>query len=429
MSIRSVIAHCALGALIALAAIPAPWALAQSAPLTLNAAMTRAIAENPALRGSEYLMQAARARETRAALRPPIAVGADFEDFAGTDALSGVDSLQTTLQLSGVLELGDKRPARIAVAQRESDIVAIEQEAGRLDLLARVASRFAEVAAIQEQLEVARESTRLAAVTLERVAERIRIGAAPGYELARAEIRVTRARIDEGSVENALASARVRLASTWGATSADFERVAANLFDLPDTRPLAQFMSDVDSSPAIRLLLSRERLADAQVNLANSAHGLDLVWSAGVRHQQAIDDMALVASVTVPLGARRRAAPGIEEARAVRARAPLELQAARTEAGASLFGLYRDLEQARLEVEALREQVQPRTESVLQATEQAFRTGRTSFLEYANAQQELLAVRRDAVVAAAGYHILLIEIERLTGASLRANGANRGESQ
>lgn len=429
MSIRSIIMQCALGALVALASLRAPCALAQSAPLTLNEAITRAIADNPALRGSEYLLQAARARESRAALRPPIAVSGTFEDFAGTDRLSAVNAMQTTLQLSGVLELGDKRPARIAVAQRASDIVAIEIEAGRLDLLARVASRFAEVAAIQEQLEVARESTRLAAVTLERVAERIRIGAAPRYELARAEIRVTRARIDESSVGNALASARVRLATTWGAASADFERVAANLFDLPNTRPLAQFLADIDSSPAIRLMLSRERLADAQVNLASSARGLDLAWSAGVRHQQALDDMALVASVTVPLGVRRRAASGIEEARALRARVPLELQTARTEAGATLFGLYRDLEQARLEVGALREQVQPRTESVLQATEQAFRTGRTSFLEYAIAQQELLAVRRDAVVAAAGYHILLIEIERLTGASLRADDANHGESR
>lgn len=429
MSIRSVITHFALGASALLAGFHAPPALAQSAGLTLDEAMTRAVAGNPALRGSEYLLQASRIRETRAALRPPITVGADFEDFAGTDALNGVDSLQTTLRLSGVLELGDKRPARIAVAERATDIVAIEQESRRLDLLARVAARFAEVAARQEQLEVARESTRLATRTVERVAERIRIGAAPRYELARAEIRLARARIDEGGAENELASARVRLAATWGATSTDFERVAANLFDLPKTRPLAQFMADVDSSPQIRLMLSRERLADAQVNLASSARGLDIAWAAGLRNLRAIDDTALVAYVTVPIGARRRAEPGIAEARALRALAPLESQAARVETGAGLFGLYRELEQARLEVEALREQVQPQTESVLQATEQAFRNGRTSFLEYANAQQELLDVRRDAVAAAAGYHALLIEIERLTGASASADDENRGEDR
>lgn len=427
MSIHLKISHCVLGTLAFLAGAHAPWALAQSPPLTLNVAMTRAVAENPSLRGSEYLLQASRSREARAALKPPIAIGGDFEDFAGTQTLSGVDSLQTTLQLSSVLELGDKRSARIAVAERETSIVAIEQESRRLDLLAQVATRFAEVAARQEQLEVTRESTRLAAVTVERVTARIRIGAAPQYELGRAEIRLARARIDEGNAENELAAARVRLAATWGATTADFDRVSANLFELPQAKPLAQFMADIDSSPAIRLMLSRERLADAQVNLASSARGFDIAWSAGVRHIRSIDDTALVASITVPLGASRRAEPGVQEARALRALAPLELQATRIETNAALFGIYRELEQAQLEAQALREQVQPQTESVLQSTEQAFRYGRTSFLEYANAQQQLLEVRRDAVLAAARYHVLLIEIERLTGASLSADDMNPGE--
>ena len=429
MSIRLLISHCALGALVFVVGAHAPGAFAQSGPLTLNEAMTRAVAENPALRGSEYLLQASRARAARAAQAPPLAVGADLEDFAGTDTLSGVDSLQTTLRLSGVLELGGKRLARVAVAERETDLAAIEQQTRRLDLLAQVAARFAEVAARQEQLLVTRESTRLAAVTVERVAERIRIGAAPQYELGRAEIRLARARIDEGNAENELASARVRLAATWGATTADFERVSASLFELPKAKTFAQIMAEIDSSPAIRLMLSRERLADARVNLARSARGFEIAWSAGVRHLRSIDDTALVASVTVPLGARRRAEPGMEEARALRAMAPLELQAARIETNAALFELYQELAHARLEAQTLRDQVQPQSESVLQSTEQAFRQGRTSFLEYANAQQQLLEVRRDAVAAAARYHALLIEIERLTGASLSADDANRGEDQ
>lgn len=428
MSIRSKISYCALGALALLIGAHAPSALAQSGSLTLQEAMTRAVAENPAFRGSEYLLQASRAREERAAQAPPIAVGGDFEDFAGTGALSGIDSLQTTLRLSSVLEFGGKRRARVAVAERESDIAVIAQQTRRLDLLAQVAARFAEVAARQEQLVATGESTRLSETTVERVAERIRIGAAPQYELGRAEIRLARARIDEEHAEHQLASANVHLAATWGATTPDFERVAANLFELPETKTLAQLMDEIDSNPAIRLMLSRERLADARVNLARSARGFEIAWSAGVRHLQSIDDTALVASVTVPLGARRRADPGLHEAQALRAMAPLELQAARIETNAALFELYQELAHARMEAQTLQEQVQPLSESVLQSTEQAFRQGRTSFLEYANAQQELLAVRRDAVAAAAEYHAVLIEIERLTGASLGADDTNPGEA-
>jgi cobalt-zinc-cadmium efflux system outer membrane protein len=429
MSIPFFISRCALGAMVLLIGARVPLARAQSEPLTLNDALARAVAENPALRSSEYLLQASQAREARAAQRPPIVVGAELEDFAGSGDLSGVDALQTTLRLSSVLELGGKRSARIAVAEGETAVAAIEQEARHLDLLAQVAARFAEVAARQEQVVITHESTRLSEVTVERVAERIRIGAAPQYELGRAEIRLARARIDEEHAEHELASAKVHLAASWGATTPQFERVSADLFHLPETAPFAQLLDEVESTPAIRLMLSRERLAEAQINLARSAQGFEIGWSGGVRHIESLDDTALVASVTVALGARRRAEPGLQEAQALRARAPFDLQASRVEANAALFEMYQELTHARLEAHVLRTQVQPQSERVLQSTEDAFRQGRTTFLEYANAQQQLLEVRRDAVAAAARYHALLIEIERLTGTTFSKDGAYRGEEQ
>lgn len=429
MSFRLLAGRLALCVAAILVGTHAPRAIAQSAPLTLEQAISRAAAENPALRGSEYLLQASRAREARAGQSPAVSIGADLEDFAGTGALRGVDALQTTLRLSGVLELGGKRPARIALAERETDMALIDQRTQRLDLLAQVATRFAEVAARQEQLVVTREGTRLSEATVERVSERIRIGAAPQFELGRAQIRLARARIDEEHAEHELASARVRLAATWGEVAPQFERVSADLFDFPDTKTLAQLTSEIDASPTIQRMLSQERLVEAQQNLAHTARTIDVTWSGGVRHLQTLDDTALVASITVPFGARRRAEPTIREADALRAKSPLDLQAARIEASAALFELYQELSHARLEAKTLQEQVQPQAESVLQSTEQAFRQGRTTFLEFASAQQQLLEVRRDAIAAAAEYHVLLIEIERLTGTTLDANDVNSGESQ
>lgn len=427
MSIRWLISRCAFGAALALICAHVPLVLGQSAPLTLERAVSRAVADNPALRGSEYLLQAARAHESRAGQSPPVAIGAELEDFAGTGALNGVDALQATLRLSGVIELGGKRLARMALAGRETDIALIEQRMQRLDLLAQVATRFAEVAARQEQLAVAEEATRLAEVTAERVAERIRIGAAPRYELGRAQVRLARVRIDEEHAQHQLASSRVRLTAHWGATTPDFERVSANLFELPETKSLEQLSDEIDASPSIQRMLSRERLAEAQQQLARLGRKFDIAWSGGVRYLRSFDDTAIVASLAVPFGAQRRAEPSIREAEAIRSKAPLDVQSARTEAYATLFELYQELSHARLEAQMLREKVQPQAQSVLQLTEEAFRQGRSSFLEFASAQQQLLEVRRDAVNAAAEYHALLIEIERLTGSAVAVAGMDQRE--
>jgi len=327
-----------------------------------------------------------------------------------------------------VLELGGKRVARGEMAQRETEVVSIDQTTERLDLLAQVAERFAQVAARQEQLVVAHQATELSAATVDRVTERIRVGAAPQHELGRAEISLARARIDEEHAEHQLTSGRVRLAATWGATTPQFERVSANLFEFPETKTLEQLMDDVDASPAIQRMLSRERLAAAQLNLARTARSSEIVWSAGLRRLESIDDSALVASINFPLGTRRRAEPSISEAEAMQAKLPFDVQVARVDASATLFELYQELHHAQLEARTLREQVQPQSQSVLQSTELSFRQGRVTFFELANAQQQLLDVHRDAIAAAAEYHALLIEIERLMGRSIVAD-KNYGDAK
>lgn len=427
MSNRVLIERLAFAAAAVLAALLATGARGEPAPLTLEQAVARAVAQNPALRGSEYLLQASRARESAAAQRPPYAVELDLEDFGGSGPLEGADALQTTLRLSGVLDLGGRRDARIAFAISGTDAASTEQRAVRLDLLAEVASRFADAAARQERLAIAQESTRLAAAMAEFVRERIRIGAAPDYELRRAEIQVAHAQIEMEHAEHELASARMRLAATWGSTEPGFERVAADLYALPPVDSFERLAERVNGNAEIQRLLSRERLAAAQRRLAESEARPQVGWSAGVRHLESIDENALVASFSVPLGARQRARPAIREAEALASKAALDIESARIEAVASLYGLYQELAHARTEFEVLRGTIQPRTEEVLRSTGEAFRQGRAGFLELANAQQQLLAFREQALGAAAAYHGLLIEIERLTGTAMAGEAAASGE--
>jgi cobalt-zinc-cadmium efflux system outer membrane protein len=72
---------------------------------------------------------------------PELAV--ELENFAGTGELRGIDALETTLSLSQVIELGDKRSRRVEVAHAaERDIVAAERDVRQLDVIAEVAGAF-----------------------------------------------------------------------------------------------------------------------------------------------------------------------------------------------------------------------------------------------------------------------------------------------
>ena len=83
---------------------------------------------------------------------------------------------------------------------------------------------------------------------------------------------------------------------------------------------------------------------------------------------------------------------------------------------AQLFEIYQELRHAITEATALRDIVLPEVDAALKNTQLAFDRGRYSYLEWTDAQRELIATERDRIEASANVHLFLAEIERLTNA-------------
>ena len=83
-----------------------------------------------------------------------------------------------------------------------------------------------------------------------------------------------------------------------------------------------------------------------------------------------------------------------------------------------MFGLYQELTATRGRVETLRSEALPEAQQALEQTQYGYERGRFSYLELATSQQELLDLRAAIIDAAADYHRVLAEIERLTNAPL-----------
>ena len=63
-------------------------------------------------------------------------------------------------------------------------------------------------------------------------------------------------------------------------------------------------------------LRDRRRVGEARLRLARAQRSADVDWQVGARWFNASDDVALIASASMPLGAARRAQPGIRAAEA-----------------------------------------------------------------------------------------------------------------
>lgn len=407
-----------LGALaLSLAAVAAPVDEPRGA-LTLADALAAALRRNPGLQSADFDIRTAQARTEQAALRPAPEVGATFENVAGSGALHGTDSLETTLTLSQVVELGGKRRQRIAVAALGRDGTTLEREARQLDLLAEVTRRFIDVAVAQQQLELSRESARLSETTLQAIERRVAAARTPEAERSRANIALARARLEESQLMQSLRSAQRRLAASWGSAEPRFDAVRAELFELPAVADLDTLLRRLEANPEFVRFATLQRLRDAEWQLARAEASGDVTVGAGVRRFEETGDTGLVLSVSMPLGSAGRKQAAIREAALRREQVDVDRQAAFIDAQALLYGFYQSLQQARIEVDTLRTQLIPQAEAALAQTRYGYERGRFSYVELTAAQQELIALRREAIVAAATYHRLLAEIERLANEPL-----------
>lgn len=403
----------------------AAWPCSAADPPTfeLKDAISAALAHNPDLGLFQFDVRAANARKDQAALRPAPTVGFNLEYFGGTGDFQGVRSAEATLSLSQIVELGSKRESRISVATAEADALTTARQAAQLDVLAEVVRRFVSVASLQEEAKLNLRARELAERTAQAADARVRAARAPHVEIDRATIALERAKLEQRNALSRLDAARRRLSAMWGADDALLDgrpmgEARAELFRLPDVDGFDRLIVRLEANPDFLRFASEERLRDAELRLAASQRKPDLAVTGGMRRIQGSRDVALVASVSIPLFAGRRADSYIAEAAAKRAAVGPMREAALTKARAQLYALYRELRESEANVRVIEDTLGPKMEEALRETEYAFERGRYSYLELVDAQREYLDVQRARIDAAAQAQLLATEIERLTNAPL-----------
>jgi len=422
---------CKFAILLLLGSLSAPLYAAQDpvgaaaepvGDLTLSRAIEAAIARNPNLAVSEFDLRAAEARITQARVRPNPQLSVELENFAGTGAVKGVDALESTLSLSQVVELGGKRLLRTEAAERDRDAVTTERQAQQLDVLAEVTQRFVELIAAQDRLTLAISTRELAQRTLDAINARVQAARSPELERSRARIALTRAQLEEQQAQSELRGVRQAIAALWGSSAPAFGTATGDLFSLGAVATFEDLIRRLDRNPDFLRFASETRLREAELKLARAQARPDLTLGVGVRRFEEGSDHALVAGFSLPLPVFDRQQGNIREAEARLRQTDAKRNAAFLRAQSAVYRLYQEMQASRARVETLRNEALPQAQQALDQTQFGYDRGRFSYLELATAQQEMLELRAAIIDAAADYHRVLAEIERLTGESLSAAG-------
>lgn len=386
-------------------------------PLTLAAAVDRTLRSNPDLAALPARQREQNARIELAGLRPPLAFDAQIENMLGSGGYRDLDGAETSLSLSQVIELGDQRRKRLAAARGTMDALELAKTVAQLDAVAETTRRYIELASEEQQRILAMEWLAASQRKTNDVERRVKAARDPEVELVRARIDLSRAELGARVAADRVRIAQRKLAAMWGAMEPDFERIEANLFDLPNIESLQQRTEKIASSADFLLFATEIRQREAEVELAKAEARASITVTAGIRRLEATGDQAFIAGFSVPLSSARYARPRIAEAQARRDGLELERTAALIKARASLFEVAARLKHAVEEAQTLRDDLIPRMETAVKATEYAWQRGRYGYIELSEAQRERLGLRLALITAATNAHLYRIEIERLTGDS------------
>lgn len=382
--------------------------------ISLEQAITNTITQNPALQAFGYEMRVQDSVILQAGLAPKPELTVAVEDVLGTGVAQALSGAQTTVSISWVLE-GHLRQRRIDAAHTGSLVLASDAEVMRLDAAAQTARYYTQALAHQARLQLAAQSIALAEDSVATISQRVDAGTTPRSDLARARAELSMRKLIQEDLNHELVGFFHRIAAQWGALKPDFSRVQGDLMNLPVVEAYSTLETRIEQNPDLTRFLSEQRLHESALSLEQAKRNSLWRFNAGVRRIESSSDIGFLAGVTIPLNRGNLNQGRIEEARARLAQSSVRQEAERIRLMTSLFLFHQELEHSLHIAESLRSDVIPEYELALTEVRRAYELGGSSYMEWLQVQEDLLAAREQLLEASVLAHKNMIEIERLTG--------------
>ena len=320
-----------------------------------------------------------------------------------------------SVQINLPIEVGGKRAARIAAAERGRDIAVEELNLRRVEICATVVAAFFEVLAAQERAALAGAGVDLAKRATDAVAKRVAAGKVSPVEETKARVAEAGVQVELAQAQSEQRNARARLVSLLGANPPRFALVSGRVDELPAVPSFDNVQQRLLASPALRraqLEIERRR---SLVDVERTKRIPDITFSLGVKRPNELQRDQLLFGVSVPLPLFDRNQGNLLEALKREDKARDEIQALSARLSTDVLQARERLEYIRGEVDVLQRDVLPGAKSAYDAATVGFENGKFNFLEVLDAQRTYFAAKFQYLKALAEAHRAAADIDRVLG--------------
>lgn len=379
-------------------------------PLTLQKAIALALEGNLDLTVAQREIEATEGQVLQGQARPNPELAYLMEDQR---AQTRTQSVQINLPV----EMGGKRAARIAAAERGRDIAVEDLNVRRIEIRAAVVAAFFEMLAAQERAALALDSVDLARKATDAVAKRVAAGKVSPVEESKARVAEAGVRVELAQAQSEQRSARGRLASLLGANPPRFSLVAGSVEALPVVPSFDRVQQRLSASPTLRRAQLEVERRKSLVDIERSKRTPDVTFSLGLKRPNELQRDQLLFGVSVPLPLFDRNQGNLLEALKREDKARDELQVLNLRVSTEVLQARERLDAIRGEVDVLQRDVLPGAKSAYIAATIGFENGKFNFLEVLDAQRTYFAAKSQYLKALADAHRAAADMDRVIGAS------------
>ncbi|NOY70177.1 MAG: TolC family protein [Deltaproteobacteria bacterium] len=386
--------------------------------LSIETAISKAMATNPDLVSSRAEIDKGRARIRQAGLYPNPKLSFELEGFGGSRDYSGTKIAEQTLAIEQEILLGNKTGKQINLAKKELNLTRWDIASLESDIRKEVKLSFVDVLSVQGALALQQNLMEVSGQVYNTVKQKAEAGKVSPIEVIKADIDLKKDRLELNMLKRSHYKTRKQLASFWGRIEPDFRKVSGNIDLLPPLVTEEVLRDALWNNPDLKRFKTEKRLMEAKFSVESAKRIPDLELSGGIRQIPETDDYAFVAGITVPLNIFDRNQGNIEKAgislKQVMTRQSARFNLLRRE----LNAVYQEARIALNQINTLKDDIIPSTEKVFRSKQEGYRSGKFNYLEVLDAKRVLFESKKQYIEYITLYRQSIIKIERLTGESL-----------
>lgn len=394
--------------------------------LTIDEAVREAIERNLDLLAEKYNLSVADARIITAKLRPNpvLSMGGDHLDLVGTgyNSINNAGPSEYSLRTDFLLERGQKRASRIAVAEGARAVVELQLLNTTRNLVLDVQSSFVEALLAKDNLALAEDNLKSFGDIVAVNRKRVTAGDLAEVELFRTELAQLQYESAVRQANLKLRTARVKLQLLLGRTN------AASLLDVTGqlrrdalALPPAELVKTaLELRPDLRGIQRDQARSQSEIRLQVAQGKIDYTVGTEYRRQQGLagtgNSVGVFLSTNIPVFNKNQGE--IERARQEQRQIEARIRALTATIQTDVETAYLQFSNALTALERLESTMLAKAKDVRQITDFSYRRGEATLIEFLDAQRAYNETIQSYNDARAEYARSLYLIDSVSGKAI-----------